>query len=127
MTACYGLWRRSGTLGVNRAAEQFGVPRTTLKDRISGRVEHGCKSGPVPYLNKEEEQLVNFLIQLAKIGHGKTKQPVGNLTTLLPTSVSPIHDKISTCHSYTSQTSDSLTKSLATKHKKSLLSHFTVS
>ena len=68
---------RSGTLGVNRAAEQFGVPRTTLKNRISGRVEHGRKSGPVPYLNKdEEEQLVDFLIQLAKIGHGKTKQDV---------------------------------------------------
>ena len=27
-----------GTLGVNRAALEFGVPRTMLKDRVSGRV-----------------------------------------------------------------------------------------
>ena len=53
------------------------MPRTTLKDRLSGRVEHGSKSGPAPYLNKhEEEQLVEFLIQIAKIGYGKTKQEV---------------------------------------------------
>ena len=31
----------SGAMGVNRAAAQYGVPRTTLKDRISGRVVHG--------------------------------------------------------------------------------------
>ena len=29
---------RDGILGVNRVALEFGVPRTTLKDRVSGRV-----------------------------------------------------------------------------------------
>ena len=37
--------------GINRAALEFGVPKTTLKDRISGRVQHGSKSGRVPYLS----------------------------------------------------------------------------
>ena len=50
--------------------------KTTLKDRLSGRVEHGSKSGPAPYLNKHEEELVEFLICMAKIGYGKTKQEV---------------------------------------------------
>lgn len=64
-------------MGVNRAAEQFNVPRTTLKDWLSGRVEHGSKSGPAPYLNKhEEEHLVEFPIQMTKIGYGNTKQEV---------------------------------------------------
>ncbi len=25
-------------MGVNRAAEEFGIPKTTLKDRVAGRV-----------------------------------------------------------------------------------------
>ena len=33
----------------NRAATMYGVPRSTLKDRLSGRVVHGHKSGPRPY------------------------------------------------------------------------------
>ena len=51
----------SGSLGVNRSALQYGVPKSTLKDRIAGRVKHGTKPGPVTYLEtKEEEELVNF-------------------------------------------------------------------
>ena len=46
----------SGECGVNRAALDYGVPRTTLKDRLSGRVEHGRKPGPTPYLNTVEEK-----------------------------------------------------------------------
>ena len=39
-----------GEMGINRAVLEFGVPPTTLKDRIAGRVVHGSKSGPKPYL-----------------------------------------------------------------------------
>ena len=35
-------------LGQNRAALEYGVPATTLKDRISGKVSHGCKAGKAP-------------------------------------------------------------------------------
>ena len=36
---------KSGYMGMNRAAIEHGVPRTTLKDRLSGRVIHmGIKS-----------------------------------------------------------------------------------
>ena len=34
-------------VGINRAVMECGVPHTTLKDHISGRVEHGVNSGPV--------------------------------------------------------------------------------
>ena len=44
-----------GRLKVSEAVKQFGVPRQTLRDRISGRVVHGTKHGPKPYLTKEEE------------------------------------------------------------------------
>ncbi len=46
---------RDGTMSANMAARSFSVPPSTLKDRISGRVKHGTKSGPIPYLDEAEE------------------------------------------------------------------------
>ena len=37
-------------LPANKAARLYGVLPSTLKDRISGRVVHGVKPGPTPYL-----------------------------------------------------------------------------
>ena len=68
---------KSGLLGVNRAALEYGVPKTTLKDRIAGRVSHGTNIGSKPYLSKkEEEELVKFLINCSKMGYGKTRSEV---------------------------------------------------
>ena len=68
---------KEGTLGLNEASRSYQVPRSTLRDRITGRVTHGEKSGPKPYLSSEEEkELVTFLKQAASIGYGKTKKEV---------------------------------------------------
>ena len=57
--------RLEGT-SVRRAAEEYGVPRSTLGDRVSGRVCHGAVSGPPRYLSEEEEEeLVRFLLGCA--------------------------------------------------------------
>ena len=61
---------------VARAAIEHGVPRSTLQDRISGRVLHGTKPGPVPYLNQEEKDLVDFLEVVSSVGYGKTRKQV---------------------------------------------------
>ena len=61
-------------VGINRVAMEHGVPRTTLKDRISGHVEHNVNPCPDPYLNKEEEkELGVFLKKSASMGYGKTR------------------------------------------------------
>ena len=66
---------KEGRMGVNRAALSFGVPRTTFKDRVAGRVLHGSDFGPQPYLTTEEEkELVDFLITSSKMGYGKTRR-----------------------------------------------------
>ena len=52
----------------NKAADLNGVPRSTLKDRLSGR---GTKSGPKPYLS-----VTTHLLDAAKIGYGKTWRDV---------------------------------------------------
>lgn len=62
---------------VTRAAEQFGVPKSTLSDRVTGKVEFGSHSGPERYLTDEEEsELVSFLCQSAKMGYAKTRKEV---------------------------------------------------
>ena len=64
-------------LSGNRAADLHGVPRSTLKDRLSGRVKHGTNPGPKPYLTVEEEaELTSHLLQAADIGFGKTRRDV---------------------------------------------------
>ena len=65
---------------MNAAAAQFGVPPSTLRDCLSGRVVHGSNPGPAPYLtNSEESELVGYLQSTAKIGYGKTRQHVMNI------------------------------------------------
>ena len=63
---------KDGLCSINRAARDHGVPPTTLKDRMSGRVAHGTNPGPVPYLTMEEEnELANYLVDSCKCGFGK--------------------------------------------------------
>ena len=62
---------------IDRAAIEYGVPQTTLRDRISGRVTHGVNPGPKPYLNATAEvELSTFSQQCASIGYGKTRRDV---------------------------------------------------
>ena len=62
---------------INQAAREHGVPKTTLRDRLSGRVTHGSKPGPKPYLTGSEElELSSFIKESAKVGYGKTRRDV---------------------------------------------------
>jgi hypothetical protein len=65
----------SGNISINKASELYGVPKTTLKDRLSRRVVHGTKPGPKPYLRPEEE-LVDHLTKLSDVGLPKTRREV---------------------------------------------------
>ena len=57
---------------VSGAARDYGIPKMTLFDRVSGRVIHGVKPGPRPYLSpREEDTLGHFLKHCAKLGYGK--------------------------------------------------------
>ena len=68
---------QKGDIGINQAAREYGIPRTTLKDWVSGRVKHGTKSGPQPYLSVDEEtELAKFVKQWAEVGYGKTRKDV---------------------------------------------------
>lgn len=55
----------------------YGIPRSTLGDRITGRVLEGSKSGPLRYLSEQEEaELITFIIGCAEIGYPKTVKDI---------------------------------------------------
>ena len=71
-------------VGINRAAMERGVPRTILKDHISGHAEHNDSPGPAPYLNRrglsEQRRGKRFgsifelkCIHVVSMGYGKTR------------------------------------------------------
>ena len=59
------------------AGKEYNIPKSTIADRISGRVLMGAVSGPNRYLNvQEEEELVHFLLECASIGYPRSRQEV---------------------------------------------------
>ena len=77
MIAAIKACRSGSSSSINQAAKDHGVPASTLKDRLSGRVIHGSKPGPPPYLTPDEESaLESYLLECAKIGYGKRRRQV---------------------------------------------------
>ena len=65
---------------ISQAACDHGVPKTTMYDRVSGRIAHSSKPGPKPYLTSNEEStLSSYLKQCARVGYGKTRRDVLSL------------------------------------------------
>ncbi|KAJ8304314.1 hypothetical protein KUTeg_017897 [Tegillarca granosa] len=70
-------------VSVERAARSCGVPVTTLKDRVRGRVGIDVlKSGPDPLFSLEEEsQLFDNISTMTEIGYGYTRAETLNLAS----------------------------------------------
>ena len=53
------------------------IPRSTLFDHVSGKVEIGQRSGPLPVLTPaEEKKLVQYTFNVSAIGYGQTREQV---------------------------------------------------
>lgn len=64
-------------VSIRKASLRYGIPKSTLGDRISGRVLPGSKSGPPRLLNdKEEKDLEDFIYHCSLIGYGKTRKDI---------------------------------------------------
>ena len=63
--------------GKNHSVADLGIPATTLKDILSGRVKENCRPGPSRYINENEEnELSTFVKYCASICFGKTRKEV---------------------------------------------------
>ena len=66
-----------GSLTIRRAALEHNVPKSTLHDRVSGKVLPGAVGGAPRYLNdEEEEELAKWLEGCAEIGCAKSVREV---------------------------------------------------
>ena len=64
-------------MSLRQAEEEYGIPKSTIQDRVSGKILFGSRSGPTPYLNDaEEEELAMFLEGSASIGYPYTRKKV---------------------------------------------------
>ena len=71
MISAVSLIKSVPSTSVRKAAVMFSVPRSTLRDRLSGRVEIGAKPGRKPLLDAAlEEKLIDYASNRAKMGIG---------------------------------------------------------
>lgn len=67
----------AGRLSLRQAAGQFGVPKSSLSDRVSGKVASGCARGQRPLLTPEDENsLVQYCLYSASHRFPLTKPQV---------------------------------------------------
>ena len=62
--------------GLRQAAREFGVPVTTLKKRIHGKLPVNAKPGSHTVLTKEEEKLCIYCLNMCDMGYGLTVEEV---------------------------------------------------
>lgn len=60
----------AGNMSINRASQEFNVPKTTIIDRMKGRSsENKRKTGPEPLLSRNAEiKLKEWVVNIAKCG-----------------------------------------------------------
>lgn len=62
---------------LRQASEAYDVPKSTLHDRVTGKVPFDKNSGPEKYLtDAEEAELVNFIVECAKLGYARSRKDV---------------------------------------------------
>lgn len=59
---------------MQHAALECNIPKSTLGDRISGRILTGAKSGPAKHSSVSEEE--GFVLRCAFIGYPRSRREV---------------------------------------------------
>ena len=67
---------KKGEMSLRQASEVFGVPKSMLHDRITGKVFLDLTVGPV---DSEEDDLVIFLTHCATLGYPRSRKDVMNI------------------------------------------------
>ena len=66
--------------GLRETSRLYNVPVETLRRRVSGSVELGCRPGPATILtDAQEDMLCEYIIKMADMGYGLTREDVQRL------------------------------------------------
>ncbi|XP_046560004.1 MFS-type transporter clz9-like [Haliotis rubra] len=93
ITEAYSAVLKDG-MAIRKAARLFGIPVSTLHDRLSGKIDITCtRPGPEPLFNRqEEEKLVDHVKSMGSYGFGYTRNDVITIATDLGVSLGKIED-----------------------------------
>ncbi|XP_071944741.1 uncharacterized protein [Antedon mediterranea] len=71
---------KAGSLSLRAAAKQYGVPKTTLQRRLSGKVDVTSSASRATVLTASEEtELKNYILHMESVGFGLTLDDVCRL------------------------------------------------
>ena len=91
----------TAALGVRRAALEYQVPRSTLSDRITGRVCPGATPGAPKYLcEDEEEELVKWIASCAEVGYAKSVREIRAVVGAIVSNKLGLDDPIVVSHGW---------------------------
>lgn len=66
---------KSKSMGYLKASKVFKVPRPTIFDKVKEKSVIDCRTGPNTTLSVDEEKrLADWLVDMSKIGYGRSKQ-----------------------------------------------------
>ncbi|MEW8547693.1 MAG: helix-turn-helix domain-containing protein [Candidatus Thiodiazotropha sp.] len=66
---------KGGTMSLNKAAKVYGIPKTTIHDKVHNKYPSGNKCGAKTVLtSSEEDRICDWIIHMSKIGYGRTRQ-----------------------------------------------------
>ena len=69
--------------GLREAARLYNVPVKILRRRVTGKVDIDCHPGPPTVLMKEEETIMCYLVQMADMGYGLTREAVMHMVYII--------------------------------------------
>ena len=73
---------KENRISIRKAAKLFDIPRTTLRDRLSGRIHIDTVITKLPLLSQlEEVKLANHIKTMASYSYGYTRQECVNLAS----------------------------------------------
>ena len=77
---------RSNKLTVRKAAQQYGIPKSTLALYVSGKLQTGVRPGPASILSPEEEQrIIDYAVHMGQIGYGRTREQIFDIVAKIMT------------------------------------------
>lgn len=69
-------------MAIKTACRRYGIPRSTIKFRLSAHYKHQPRPGPAPVLDYNDEvELVQWAKKMARKGHPVTKYRIMNRVT----------------------------------------------
>ena len=79
---------RSRSMSLNQAASAFGIPKSTLSNKVNAKTTIGCRPGPSTVLTADEENmLADWALHMARVGFGRTRNELLDTVKRIQTNI----------------------------------------